>query len=71
VQQDHASGKYRLGLAMVRLGGHAEKTLDLRTLALPELASLARAMKETATLGILDGDAVRSVAWVRLIRHGS
>ena len=47
VQQDHDSGKYRLGLAMVRLGGHAEKTLDLRTLALPELASLARAVKET------------------------
>jgi len=63
VQQDHDSGKYRLGLAMVRLGGHAEKTLDLRTLALPELSSLAQAVKETATLGVLDGDVVRSVAW--------
>ena len=63
VQQDHDSGKYRLGLAMVRLGGHAEKTLDLQTLALPELSSLAQAVKETATLGVLDGDVVRSVAW--------
>jgi DNA-binding IclR family transcriptional regulator len=63
VQQDHDSGKYRLGLAMVRLGGHAEKTLDLRALALPELANLALAVKETATLGVLDGDSVMAVAW--------
>jgi DNA-binding IclR family transcriptional regulator len=63
VDQDHDSGKYRLGLAMVRLGGHAEKTLDLHALALPELTSLARAVKETATLGVLEGDSVMTVAW--------
>ena len=63
VQQDHDSGKYRLGLAMVRLGGHAEKTLDLATLALPELTCLAHILKETATLGVLDGDSVMMVAW--------
>jgi DNA-binding IclR family transcriptional regulator len=63
VQQDHDSGKYRLGLAMVRLGGHAEKTLDLRMLAMPELASLAYSVKETATLGVLEGDSVMMIAW--------
>lgn len=64
VQQDHDSGKYRLGLAMVVLGGHAEKTLDLRSLALPELARLARSVRETATLGILEGDCVMTVGWL-------
>lgn len=63
VQQDHDSGKYRLGLAMVRLGGHAEKMLDFHSLALPELASLARIVKETVTLGVLEGDSVMAVAW--------
>ena len=63
VDQDHDSGKYRLGLAMVRLGGHAEKTLDLHAIALPALTSLARAVKETATLGVLEGDNVMTIAW--------
>ena len=63
VQQDHDSGKYRLGLAIVHLGGHAEKTLDLRSVALPELANLARSLKETATLGVLQDDSVKTVAW--------
>jgi DNA-binding IclR family transcriptional regulator len=56
VEQDDDSGKYRLGLAVVRLGGHAERTLDLRSIAMPELESLARAVKETTTLEILEGD---------------
>ena len=63
VEQDHDSGKYRLGIAMVRLGGQAEKTLDLRSLALPELVRLARSVKETATLGIPQGDSVLVIAW--------
>ena len=63
VEQDHDSGKYRLGLAMVRLGDRAEKTLDLPTLALPELARLAGSLKETATLGVLRGDSVKTVLW--------
>lgn len=63
VEQDHDSGKYRLGLAMVRLGGHAEKTLDLRSIALPLMASLASSVNETATLGVLDDYRVRTIAW--------
>lgn len=63
VEQDEDSGRYRLGLAMVYLGGHAEKTLDLRSIALPQLASLASSVKETATLGALEGDSVLTIAW--------
>ena len=63
VDQDHESGKYRLGSAMIRLGGHAEKTLDLRSLALPELTNLASFVKETTTLGTLAKDTVLLIAW--------
>jgi DNA-binding IclR family transcriptional regulator len=63
VQQDDDSGKYRLGLAVVRLGGHAEKTLDLRSIAMPELEGVARSVKETTTLGVLEGDSVVTIAW--------
>jgi len=37
VQQDEDSGKYSLGLALVRLGGQAERTLDLRSAAMAQL----------------------------------
>lgn len=62
VEQDDDSGKYRLGLAVVRLGERAERTLDLRGIALPELQRLARLTKESAALGILDSDAMLNVA---------
>lgn len=63
VEQDDDSGKYRLGLAVVRLGGRAEKTLDLRAIAMPELEQLARSVRETATIGLLEGDSVLTVAY--------
>jgi DNA-binding IclR family transcriptional regulator len=63
VEQDHDSGKYRLGLAVVRLGSQAEKTRDLRTVALPALQTLTRHVRETVTLGALDGDRVVTIAW--------
>jgi IclR family transcriptional regulator, acetate operon repressor len=64
VEQDEESGKYRLGLVMIRLAERAERTLDLRGIALPELERLARATRETVTLGIADGDACLTVAQV-------
>ncbi len=70
VQHDDDSGKYRLGLAMVRLGGHAEKTLDLRSIAMPELQAVARSVKETATLGILVHDSVVTIAWADAAGRG-
>jgi DNA-binding IclR family transcriptional regulator len=62
VEQDEESGKYRLGLVVIRLANRAERTLDLRSIALPELDRLARATRETTGLGVLDGDRLLTVA---------
>jgi IclR family transcriptional regulator, acetate operon repressor len=63
VHQDGESGKYRLGVTLVRLGGQAERTMDLRSMANPELVRVARSVREATTLGVLDGDSVTTVAW--------
>lgn len=62
VEQDEESGKYRLGLIVIRLAERAEQTLDLRALAMPELDRLARATRETTGLGVLHGDQMITVA---------
>ncbi len=64
VEQDDETGKYRLGLVVIRLAERAERTLDLRGIALPELERLARLTHETTGLGILDGDSMLAVAQV-------
>ena len=64
VEQDGETGKYRLGLVVIRLAERAERTLDLRGIALPELERLARLTHETTGLGILDGDSMLAVAQV-------
>ncbi len=63
VQQGRDSGKYRLGLAVVRLGGQAERALDLQSIAMPELEGVARAVRETTTLGVVESDSVITIAW--------
>jgi DNA-binding IclR family transcriptional regulator len=62
VEQDDESGKYRLGLVVIRLAERAERTLDLRGIAMAELERLARLTRETVSLGILDGDSCLTVA---------
>jgi DNA-binding IclR family transcriptional regulator len=62
VEQDDESGKYRLGLVVIRLAERAERTLDLRGIAMPELERLARLTHETTGLGVLDGDMLLTVA---------
>jgi DNA-binding IclR family transcriptional regulator len=62
VEQDEETGKYRLGLVVIRLAERAERTLDLRAIAMPELDRLARATRETTGLGVLDGDQMLTVA---------
>lgn len=62
VEQDGDSGKYRLGLVVIRLAERAEQTLDLRSIAMPELDRLARASRETTGIGILEGDRFLTVA---------
>jgi len=61
VEQDE-SGKYRLGMVVIRLAERAERSLDLRRLAMPDLERLARLTRETASLAILDGDQALPVA---------
>jgi IclR family acetate operon transcriptional repressor len=62
VEQDEESGKYRLGLVVIRLAGRAEQTLDLRSISMPELDRLARATRETTGVGVLSGDQMVTVA---------
>ena len=62
VEQDDETGKYRLGLVVIRLAERAERTLDLRGIAMPELERLARLTRETTGLGVLDEDQLMTVA---------
>jgi IclR family acetate operon transcriptional repressor len=62
VEQDEETGKYRLGLVVIRLAERAERTLDLRGIAMPELERLARLTRETTGLGALEGDQLLTVA---------
>ena len=62
VEQDDETGKYRLGLVVIRLAERAERTLDLRGISMPELERLARLTHETTGLGVLDGDSLLTVA---------
>jgi IclR family acetate operon transcriptional repressor len=62
VEQDAETGKYRLGLIVIRLAERAERTLDLRAIAMPELERLAMATHETTGLGVADGDQLLTVA---------
>lgn len=62
VEQDEESGKYRLGVVVIRLAERAEKTLDLRSIARLDLERLAGATRETASLGVADGDRCLTVA---------
>jgi DNA-binding IclR family transcriptional regulator len=62
VEQDGESGKYRLGLVVIRLAERAERTLDLRGIAMPELERVARLTRETVSLAVLSGDESLTVA---------
>ena len=50
VEHVPATGRYRLGLRLVELGGAALAGTDLREIARPHLEALARATGETASL---------------------
>jgi DNA-binding IclR family transcriptional regulator len=47
-----ATGRYRLGLGVVRLANAVHERLDIRSLAQPHLAELATRTKETATVSV-------------------
>jgi DNA-binding IclR family transcriptional regulator len=55
VEQDRESGHFRLGVGIIRLAQSAERTLDLRAIALPEMEALAKVTHETVSLEVFDG----------------
>ncbi|HKW56491.1 MAG TPA: IclR family transcriptional regulator [Candidatus Acidoferrum sp.] len=59
LRRDAESGRYRLGLKILSLGGDAQSNLDLAGVALPFLRALVERVHLTAHLAVLDqGEAV-------------
>jgi DNA-binding IclR family transcriptional regulator len=52
VEHVATTGRYRLGLGVVRLANAVHERLDIRSLAQPQLAELASRTKETATVSV-------------------
>ena len=52
VEHVAATGRYRLGLGVVRLASAVHERLDIRILTRPHLAELASRTRETATLSV-------------------
>ena len=52
VEHVPATGRYRLGLGILRLANAVHERLDIRSLARPHLADLASRTRETATLSV-------------------
>jgi DNA-binding IclR family transcriptional regulator len=69
------SGRYRLGLAVLRLAGPALASIDLRKIARPDLEDLARELKDTVHLAVLDRgdviyiDKIESPSRVQMVSH--
>src|SRR5262252_6544487 len=55
LEQDRATGKYRLGLALFRLGTLVRRRMNVSEVARPLLFSLREKTNETVHLAILDG----------------
>src|SRR5579859_7198406 len=58
VERDARTSKYRLGRRLVQLASSVRGEVDLRQVGRPVCESLARALGETVTLDVLDGDEV-------------
>ncbi len=75
VQQDQASGKYALGLKLFELGQVVHASMDLRSIAMPYLYSLAQRYQETVHLAVLSNgevvyiDKVDSPRSIRIISY--
>jgi len=52
VEHVAATGRYRLGIGVLRLANAVNERLDIRVLARPHLTELASSIKETATLSV-------------------
>jgi IclR family transcriptional regulator, acetate operon repressor len=58
VERDPRTSKYRLGPRLAQLAGAVRGDVDLRQVARPVCERLARALGETVTLDVLDGDEI-------------
>lgn len=65
VEQVGDRGKYRLGMAVVRLAGAVTDQLDVTRRARPACEDLATLVGETVNVAIADGDAAINVTQVR------
>jgi DNA-binding IclR family transcriptional regulator len=69
------TGRYRLGLAVLRLAGPALASVDLREITRPYLEGLARELQDTVHLAVLDRgdviyiDKIESPSRVQMISH--
>jgi IclR family KDG regulon transcriptional repressor len=61
LEQDPASGKYRLGIALFRLGTLVRRRMNVSEEARPHLFSLRQKTNETVHLAILDGTEIMYV----------
>jgi DNA-binding IclR family transcriptional regulator len=58
VERDPRTAKYRLGRRVAQLASSVRGEVDLRQAARPVLEALARALGETVTLDVLDGEEI-------------
>jgi DNA-binding IclR family transcriptional regulator len=59
LRREHETGRYRLGLKILSLGGDAQVNLDIADVALPFMRSLVEKIRMTSHLAVLDqGEAV-------------
>jgi DNA-binding IclR family transcriptional regulator len=61
LEQDRATGKYRLGIALFRLGTLVRRRMNVSEVARPHLFSLREKTNETVHLAILDGSDIMYV----------
>jgi DNA-binding IclR family transcriptional regulator len=65
VEHVPATGRYRLGVGVIRLAGAAGGRLDIRSLAHPHLEELASRVQETATLSVPGGHEAITLDYVQ------
>ncbi|HYX93021.1 MAG TPA: IclR family transcriptional regulator, partial [Myxococcaceae bacterium] len=58
LEQNHETGKYRLGLALFELGTLVRRKMDVATESREHMHALVEATGETVQLGVLDHDSV-------------
>jgi IclR family KDG regulon transcriptional repressor len=64
LEQDRATGKYRLGIALFRLGTLVRRRMNVSEVARPHLFSLRQTTNETVHLAILDGTEIMYVYYL-------